>query len=902
MDHPRSTLHVTAKHAAWLNQVECAFSILTVWLIRFEGQTRAKLATGTERLAARRRTTDTTGAEFRPLGARRKEGTTGPQSGHSRRVRRQPLGPTGILLAFALLSRARAASADASDSVTVAAGGGQGVLAARLAGGDLVYKVCAQTPCTPASGDGVLHLAAGPTPSTVVLDVLAVGQNRRVLWAHAATHGALLAAVPNEPAARVLWSGRLGAVRGETGEQTGELVQVTAPDADGVVRVLWGDVREDVSICGRPSLLSPRVLDPRDLSWKGAIVQRLSPEERENAPTIVATPAPSNRARPIAHLLQAVAASSAIGSPTAVTDGDPATFWAEQRGGDGRGEFVQLNVPEQVDLLSLSLIARPTDHPPPKGVAPKKIWLATPDALYGVTFPEDGWGRAGAEYELRFPAPLRTRCLALVLDEAYARGKASDFDVTISEVSAHTEFDQNPSPAALAGALAGGQGRARMAASILTRAGTAGFEAVIAAYPQLDDAGRVLGLEIIDNAPCELSAPLYVQAMSSGKPGEVRHAIDRILRCGRAAAPPLMEAIAKSGPAVQTAAAEELALVAPDLAVEQLVDLLPKVSAQVRVGFRAALARATASPRADEVVRNKLLQVDTPVLAAVDLLRALRRPRPALVKPAAETVVRISAQSSDFRTRYLLLGPAAELARAGDQAAADLLVRALVADADAHVRAHAAQAGEGLPQLSQPLIRAVTDSEPRVRDAALATLARGDAGMLGAAVPGALDRLRSDPWTFVRQHAAELLARAPANDQVDESLAEVLEQDAAPPVRARVAEALGRRRAIRYASALAERLSDDQEDAEVRAMAARALGRVCSPKYVGILTTYAQTAATPGADAPSQAIGMSATAALGQLAPANLPKRLAPLIGAGYARPLRDAAKAALEEAERCPR
>lgn len=28
IDHPRWTLHFTPKHASWLNQIECAFSIL----------------------------------------------------------------------------------------------------------------------------------------------------------------------------------------------------------------------------------------------------------------------------------------------------------------------------------------------------------------------------------------------------------------------------------------------------------------------------------------------------------------------------------------------------------------------------------------------------------------------------------------------------------------------------------------------------------------------------------------------------------------------------------------------------------------------------------------------------------------------------------------------------------
>ena len=392
-----------------------------------------------------------------------------------------------------------------------------------------------------------------------------------------------------------------------------------------------------------------------------------------------------------------------------------------------------------------------------------------------------------------------------------------------------------------------------------------------------------------------------VGGVEDHEPGEVRHAIDRILRCGRTAAPPLATAIDKGSPAVKVVAAEELALVAPDLAVDQLVDLLPKVPAQVRVGLRAALARATQSEASDGAVRTKLQNPQTPVVASVDLLRAMHL-RPSIVKPAAEAVVRISSQSTDFRTRYLLLGPAAELARAGDPRAEALLVKALGADAEPHVRARAAQAGAGLTGLAPSLVHAIADADPRVRDAALAAIARGDVATIGAAVPGALECLRSDPWTFVRQHAAEVLARGPADPKVDDTLAEALEHDAIPSVRARLAEALGRRHARKFAAVLVQRLADDQEDAEVRSMAARALGRVCDAKSVELLTSQAQTASVPGADSSSQAIGLSAVAALGELAPRDLAKRLAPLLANRAAKPLREAAKDALETTERCPR
>src|SRR5262249_4424541 len=149
------------------------------------------------------------------------------------------------------------------------------------------------------------------------------------------------------------------------------------------------------------------------------------------------TPEPQGLGR----VLQGASASSGIGVPAALTDGDLETTWSEKRGGEGNGEFVQFNAPEQVAISSVSFVARPPTKDIPKGAAPRKIWLATPDALFAVTFADDPWSRPGSSYEVKLPAPVKTRCLAVVLDEAYVKPKQTDVDVTLAEVTAHTEFD-----------------------------------------------------------------------------------------------------------------------------------------------------------------------------------------------------------------------------------------------------------------------------------------------------------------------------------------------------------------------------------------------------------------------------------------------------------------------------
>jgi HEAT repeat protein len=799
-----------------------------------------------------------------------------------------------------------ASSAAAEDGVVAPAGGGQAVLAAKWLGNGLAYRACAQSPCTVAPGDPAVQLPLGVSAQDVVLETIAIGGGRHAVYAHSPSFAALIAAVPGGPAqAKVLWSGPIGFTKGEPGEQYGDWLEVTDPDEQKNVRVLLGEVREEISICGRSSILSPTVLDPKDLAFRGARVQRLRRDERQRA-TVLPAMAGSPVVTPGGQVLQGAAASSGIGNPAAVTDGDLESAWSENRGGEGAGEFLRMNAPEQVAITSVSIVVRPPTKDVPKGAAPRKLWLATPDALFAVTFSEDAWAHAGTSYDVKFPAPLKTRCLAVVLDEAYAKGASPDVNVTIAEITAHTEFDGKIDPAELAGALAGGQERARMAAALLARGGEPAYEAVARAYPQLDDAGRVLALEVIDNAPCSRSAPLYVKATELGRPGEVHHAVDRLTRCQREAAPALISAIASGQDKQKIQAAHILSLVAPGLTVETLVPLLPKAKPGLRAEYRAALTKAAQSPLAKEATAAKLGDASLPLVASIDLLRAATAQGRGT--PEASSAFARLAKSEDFRTRYLLLGPAAELAGVGDSRAEAHLIHALTKDNDGHVRARAAELSAELPSALEPLSRALADEDARVRDAALgAVVHQTDPG--GAKVtqrvwppalfPAALKVLASEPFTFVRARAADALVAAPPGEGVDRPLAAAI-GDPAPQVRARVIEALGRRRAQTYAREIREVLDNEAEVAEVKARAARALGRLCDQGAADRLTELAQKAASPQAKPDDITIATGASAALGQLNPPDLGKRLAPLGEKGASRVALDLLRAAVGSKDRC--
>ena len=502
----------------------------------------------------------------------------------------------------------------------------------------------------------------------------------------------------------------------------------------------------------------------------------------------------------------------------------------------------------------------------------------------------------------------------MVLDEAYApRGRASVM-VTIAEVEAHTAFD-GASPEALAGALAGGGERSRAAAALLARAGQAGTVAAMGIYDKLDDEGRGLAASVIDAAPCGEQGPFFAARFAAltaapgalhPAPGEVDpelfHARDRLRRCGRAAAPTLVKTIAEGKPRARIAAAEELAMLAPGEAVVAILDAIALAGADdaLRRELRAALARAANNPHAvqalhDEIGKPKLDA--RPEVAAIDLLRAMG-PALAHVDGSAEAFGAVTARATSPRGRYLLQAPAAELAKAGDARAAGYLRDGLRKDEDPHVRARAAEMAGRVPALVGDLLAALDDADPRVREAALDALAHAQAGGGQGAVEGLAaalgKRLSTDDWTFVRAGAARALGAMPADPAIDQALAAAL-ADGSPDVRGRALDGLGAHRATAHVEAIRERQDDETENLEVRARAILALASLCDARSADGWTKLARAAKAP-MDDRDRRLGGAAIAALGEVHPADIAARLAPLLEQDAPMPVREMAKAAMAE------
>ncbi len=739
----------------------------------------------------------------------------------------------------------------------------------------------------PSSRVSVTSVDVGDGKKLARVRITSPGSSEEVAWE------ALVAG--REPA--VLWSGTTGYGSGQAGERTGEWVELVSKGGGDERVVVVGDVREDLRICDEPrTLLTPRALDPTSMTFRSATMQRLPEAQRDGAEEVVASAHRGPASRPLARLLVAGGASTAIGAPANVTDGDPSTTWSEARPSDGHGEFVVMRAPEEVPLTRLAITIAPP-MPSPSGAAPRSFFLVADHRTFEVTLPEDAWVHPGESYDVAFVDPLRTSCLALVLDQAYARPKVAHPDVTVADVAAYSSFDApNASLDEVASALGGGGPRAESAKGVLERAGDAGVAAAAKAYPSLDAPGRALAVDAaISAGACEESAAFLLRAMGDGDREVARKGREKLERCGRRAVSALLAALKGPDDRARAEAAQWLASAAPAEALDPLAAQLGKGDASTRAAVRGGLARAARTAAREKLAA--LMHQATDANAKLELLRALDAELTSIAAEGGAAVEALASGAPDLRLRYLLVGPMAALAKGGDASMASLLARTIARDADAAVRAHAAEASAGIAVVKDALGRAAdADDSPRVREAALRALA-ADAPPLPVDI--LTKRLHEDDWTFVRAAAAAALRALPPNPKVDSALTGAL-HDGDPGVREAAIEALAARGDTHAAKEIRGLLADEHETLEVRLAAVNALAALCDADSLELFTKLARRAPLPMASDEDIDIGVAAAEALGRLHPVDLGGRLSPLGAKDAPAECRVAAARALATASSC--
>lgn len=836
-----------------------------------------------------------------------------------------PLGLAATALApsVALAQKADAgpaADAKAAPSVTVPAGSGQDALWLQHGASGIVARACAGA-CGPSADAQALPdvpaevRAALPSAKSAVITLEGGKRVVRIDAEVASSTWTMLVAAPLSAAKSatpvVLWSGWVGKKSGLEGEQVANVVRVEP--LGKASRVVIGEQRESLTICGRPAIVSARQVDPATMSMsRSAMVDSLSDDQKKKAEKVVAVREAGAVAAPVVRLLRANAASSALEKRIdSLTDGGAGLGWTEAKIGDGTGEWVRMSASNDVGIQGLSVQIRPTEVEVPDGAAPRTLYFATDDRLFQVDLPDTAWNDKDARYEVKLPSEVKTSCLAVVLGGAHAPKGVKNPRVTIAEVTARTAMD-GMTLDALAGALAGGGDKARAAAAMLSKGDAKAMGALAAAWDKLDGAGQSLAMEVIDGAACSDQAPFYADrlAQSTGKklsgPSAdpvVAHARDRLRRCGRAAAPALAKLIQEAPHAIRVAAAEDSALVAPAEAIAAILGVLTKVPDPVRRDLRASLARAAGSAKARPALADWMTAERFDALedvAKIDLLRAMGPVLPE-VEGGKKALLGLAGKGASFRTRYLLLAPAADLAAKSDAEALSIVRDALSKDADPHVRARAAEVAAKVAALAPELVTAAGDAEVRVREAAVKALSQSAAKgnkLPSTAEPVLITRLSKDDWTFVRVAAAEALAAVPKGDTVDKALAEAL-ADVSPEVRSRALDGLGVHQARSHAAAVRERATLSEETLDVRAHALAALGAMCDRESVDMLTKIALGARSLTSDVERR-LGAAALAALGDIHPADLERRVAPLAAKDAPLLVREMARSALAAKSTC--
>ena len=695
------------------------------------------------------------------------------------------------------------------------------------------------------------------------------------------------------PAAGKKFAGRVENWEGLEGERHAHVL--LADRLPTGVRLRVGERYENADVCGRPSAWKIQELDPNDMLWDDGPAVSLSDGEKAQATPLEATPSGEPWPAETLRVLEGKIASSAASRNRAgATDGDLTTRWAEGREGDGAGEFLVLSSSNDVAIAAFDFVLRRAGAPKTDAI-PKRVFIATRDRVFAVTLPEVAATAApGTVFTATLPNPITADCVALVLDQAHPHAESPQTGVV--EVKAHTAFD-GQSIEQVVGAL-DDPAKAEAVAGLLERNGDRGVQAIVAAYPNLSRDGRRRALDAVSGGSPGATASFYVAlVLGLGAGPDFDPALDPTakiardrLRANRSSARrALLEAVADTPPTIERVwAARELADMAPDAAIGAILDVLadgasapeqPGGQDDIRRGLRASLARAAnhERDRAQRAVDEALAPdafAKRSLVERIDLLRAIG-PSLGRHRDAAAALAETLRGDGSFRTKYLLLEPAAVLAAEGDPDATTLLRRALASDSTP-LRARAAEVSGHVVALAGALGAALDDASPRVRRAALAAMTVGADAMTPAVEQQVLRLLERDRWTFVREEAAHALSRRPPSPATDRALVATLE-DAPKGVRVAALRALGRRGSVSAAGAIVGLADAANESVYVRTAAIRALSDLCHRGAVPLLYKLALRAGYQQLPY-DQPLGMAALAALDHIRPDDLSERLAPLL------------------------
>lgn len=641
---------------------------------------------------------------------------------------------------------------------------------------------------------------------------------------------------------RILWAERTD-FHGDPGERTTGVISSEDRTGNGRPDILVAARREGTTLCGQEeTLLLGRAYDPRQGSLRPVMLRRVSGDEAVAATATRESPGPSGA--PLLRALSAGGVSSTAGHagddvtglapPRALVDGRTETFWVEGRGGPGAQEFAILRWTVRFPIRAFAITPSPTGDAAAQLGRPRTFWLVGDEgARIRVTLPEDAIDHPGERYWVVPPEPVAWRCVALVLDEAYAPSgtRPAAVHTAIAEVEAYTEFDWGTGIEGLVNILVTGGGDGDEAARLLSNLGSPAIVALAASWERLDERGRRRSVRVFADGT-RRGAPEGIEGLGRAAMDDAevvrQSALEALGTLGPPAARVLGRLVAEPAP-VGDAAVSSLVRHPPSAAAPPLLVALSAEGGSERAALREGLARALASGDADALRALAEWIEGAPVssLASAALGLASRQPTRALAEPLVASLV---SRAERFEDRWRVMRAARELPAAD---AVDAWLSTSSAEAEEWMLRAAAlealdrRAAGGRVEAAR---RALDDSYPRVRIAAVRILDGLDES------DGTLATMaRRDSWPMVRAAAVDALFDRPAGR---EAVRQAI-HDRSPRVR-RAALVAATRGGYREAWALVRaRLEDDDEWPQVTIAALHYVRDLCvveaGPQVVGVL-------------------------------------------------------------------
>ncbi|WP_053233600.1 hypothetical protein [Sandaracinus amylolyticus] len=591
----------------------------------------------------------------------------------------------------------------------------------------------------------------------------------------------------------ISWTGRLD-MRGDPGERTSDVLDVSDRTGDGVPDVVVGQAREGVGLCGEPAaMLYPRALDPASGALRPVVLRRVGAGEEVAVTATTESPGPTGA--PVVRALRAVGASSALGvdedaralgPPNALVDGREETYWAEGRGGAGDGELVSLRFGAGMPIRAVAITAARAESVR----APRALWIVG-DAgpRLRVTLPERFEGRAW----IVPPAPLAWSCFAVVLADP---GGDAGARTGIAEIEAFTDVDFGAGMDALVSELVrDGEGGDR-ATQWLGRLGERAVVALDGAWERLGARGRVRAVRVASEVAGAGSEPaLALLARAAADENEEVRAAALGALVERRAEGRIADLAALAGAAGEDAAAR-LERSERAFPIAPLLDAVRAEGGSERPRLRAALARGVAL--GGDAARGEIEAAELSVAARASLALGLAE-NEATRAAAAPLVERAAAEASTFADRWRTARAAAHVERS---AGVEATMQTWAREAEEWMLRSAAVDALGAGSVDVLRERALSDAYPRVRIAAVEQLARH--GALESATASAVAR---DRWPMVR--VAVLDASVAAEGGRERARAAL--DDDAQLVRRRAIEHLTRLRDRGAWPAIEQRLRDTRE-------------------------------------------------------------------------------------------